>query len=588
MIVGHRERWGPAWQPNGQVRFQLWAPSQDTIRLHLNGSDLPMAKSLKGWHGRVADAEPGDTYGFRLADGLVVPDPASMGQASDIDSLSLVPARDAYAWQTSNWNSRPWEEAVFYEVHIGTFTQEGTFRAASKRLRQLAELGVTALEIMPIAQFSGDRGWGYDGVLQYAPQRSYGSPDDFKGLVDQAHEVGLMVFLDVVYNHFGPEGNHLLSYAPEFFRKDSTPWGAAMNFEASAVRSYFIENARYWLTEFRLDGLRFDAVDQMHDDSTNHILYDISDAIRRHVHGPRRYLIIENPANSAELIDHSSEPLFDADWNDDFHHAMHVAATGEARGHYKPFSQQPWQQVNKALATGYVLSGHALLKPPLSVPDLPPSAFIHYLQNHDQIGNRALGERLVSLVGDDAYKLWLEILILSPQIPLLFQGDDYCERRPFHFFVDTNDERAEAIGEARVREADNFGGLPEGKSVIDIPDASDPSTFFKSKLPAAAVVALVKNPFWQEIKALIALRHRRLVPLLKEVRAGTVAFERDRVIAVNWSVGAGILQMRANFSKNGVELPLRSGTPLHAREVQTWENGTARLGRLGFVLVFSP
>ncbi len=541
-----------------------------------------MVDGSGGWHWLVATAEPGDPYGFQLDGGRIVPDPASRGQAGGVDSLSLVPAREMYPWQDSGWEGRAWEEAVIYEVHIGTFTEEGTFHAASRRLKQLAELGITALEIMPVAESSGARGWGYDGVLQYAPHRRYGTPDDLKALVDEAHALGLMVILDVVYNHFGPEGNHLQSYTPEFFCKDSTPWGAAMDFRRPEVRSYFVENAKYWLTEFHLDGLRLDAVDQMKDDGAFHILEELSEAVRR-VAGPSRYLITENPANSIELLSRSHSPLFDADWNDDFHHAMHVAATGETAGHYQPFSESPWRHVNKALAEGYVLPGRPLLRMPTPLAPPPPTAFVHYLQNHDQTGNRAFGERLISLIGEDTYSLWLQVLLLSPQIPLLFQGDDYGENRPFQFFVDTTEDRAKAIGVGRKREASNFGGFPPGKSMADMPDANDPLTFYRSKLGFPT-----KNSLWHKIRDLIALRHDRIVPLLKNLGRGTVPFENDGVIAVDWPLDEGVLQMRANFEDSVSKQPIRSGAPLHACNLQEWNYDSVLLAPHGFVLAFSP
>jgi malto-oligosyltrehalose trehalohydrolase len=570
--------------PDGRMLFQLWAPLSSRVQLHLNGTDLEMARCGAGWHELVASARPGDTYGFRLPEGRVVPDPASRCQKSNIDSLSVVTDPEAYAWKTSDWRGRPWSDVVFYEVHIGTFTPGGTFRTAITRLRKLADIGITAIEVMPVAQFAGTRGWGYDGVLQFAPHTSYGTPEDFKAFVDNAHELGLMVFLDVVYNHFGPVGNHLLSYAPEFFHKQSTPWGAAMNFEQSAVRRYFVENAEYWLSEFHLDGLRLDAVDQMNDGSEVHILEELSEAVRTSIAGPRRYLITENPANSMDLLDSSLGPLFDADWNDDFHHAMHVAATGEAAGHYEPFAEQPWQRVNAALAKGYVLPGRALLGSQGSDPTLPPVAFIHYLQNHDQTGNRALGERLVSLINEEAYTLWLEILLLSPQIPLLFQGDDYRESAPFHFFVDTDEERAEAIRNGRAKAADSFGGLPPGRSVDDIPDATDPETFLKSKLPADTAGGCL-NEYQRGLKKLLELRRQAISPLLKGIQAGDVVFEREGVIAVDWPCPAGVLQLRANFARHTVELPLRRGQALYARHLLNGDRCTALLGPDGIALV---
>lgn len=571
--------------PNGRMLFQLWAPSVSRIQLHLHGTDLEMARCTDGWHEVVATARPGDSYGFRLPGGRVVPDPASRCQKSNIDSLSVVTNPEAYSWKTSNWRVRPWSDVVLYEVHIGTFTPRGTFRSAITRLAKLADVGITAIEVMPVAQFSGNHGWGYDGVLQFAPHTSYGTPDDFKAFVDSAHELGLMVFLDVVYNHFGPAGNHLLSYAPEFFHKECTPWGAAMNFAQTAVRRYFVENADYWLSEFRLDGLRLDAVDQMKDSSEVHILQELSQAVRISSGRSRRYLITENPANSIELLNPSLGPLFDADWNDDFHHAMHVAATGETAGYYEPFAERPWQQINAALARGYILPSRALLGSQEADLELPPVAFVHYLQNHDQTGNRALGDRLVSLIKEEDYKLWLEILLLSPQIPLLFQGDDYRENAPFYFFVDADEERADAIRKGRASTADSFGGLPPGKSVDDIPDATDPETFIKSKLPADTASSGL-NDYQRELKTLLELRRQAISPLLAGIQAGDVVFEQERVIAVDWPYSGGVLQLRANFTGHNVELPLRRGEVLYARHAPL--NGgrcTGALGPYGIALV---
>lgn len=559
-----KRAWGATPKGDGRTSFQLWAPSEPRVLLRIAGNDAAMTKADDGWHVLDQSVSVGEHYEFVLSDGRSVPDPASRQQAGNIHGPSVVVDPMAYAWRSTGWTGRRWEEAVICEIHIGTFTEEGSFSAAAGQLLDLADLGITAFEIMPIAQFSGDRGWGYDGVLQYAPHISYGARDDLKAFVDTAHACGLMVILDVVYNHFGTEGNHLFSYAPEFFRPEGTPWGAAMAFEKRPVRDYFIENAVYWLTEFRLDGLRLDAVEQMKDDSDIHILKELSEAVRERVPGPQRHLITESPSNSLDLIDPAGGPLYEGLWNDHFHHAMHIVATGEDGGHYKPYAATPWRGVNDALARGYLAVGEGITRSAAKVSKPPPTAFVHYLQNHDQVGNRPFGERLASLIGEEDYQLWLEVLLLAPQIPLLFQGDDHRERQPFHFFVDTDLQRARQIREGRAKEARDFGDLPPGKTFADIPDANDPDTFLKNKLRRRD--GEEERTFRGKLAALIAVRRDRIVPLLASIRPGTVLAERDAVVAVDWRHSDGMLQMRANFSSSAVELPLQPGEILFGHD----------------------
>jgi len=348
------QRWGPVSVRGGKTRFQLWAPAEAAVGLELDGADISMQRSEDGWHVVDVDANIGARYQFVLADGKAVGDPASRLQLDNLDGPSLIVDPDSYCWRHSEWSGRPWEETVVYEIHIGALTTEGTFRSAMAMLPLLADLGITAVEIMPLAHFPGTRGWGYDGVLQFAPHNAYGSPDDLKAFIDAAHGHGLMVFLDVVYNHFGPEGNYLGQYAPGFFRKDApTPWGAAIAYEKPEVRSYFVENVLYWLQEFRLDGLRFDAIDQIEDGSDVHILEQIAVEVRNRVSDRHVHLITENPANGTDLMEEiAGGRHYKADWNDDFHHAVHVAVTGEATGYYEPLSNRlhPVKRIlNKAL-----------------------------------------------------------------------------------------------------------------------------------------------------------------------------------------------------------------------------------------------
>ncbi|HVY14621.1 MAG TPA: alpha-amylase family glycosyl hydrolase, partial [Rhodopila sp.] len=338
-----------------------------------------------GWHvADVPDAGPGTLYRFVLPDGLSVPDPASRFQPQDVHGPSEVVDPDHYVWNDASWHGRPWHEAVIYELHIGAFTPEGTFRAAIGRLDHLQVLGVTAIEIMPVADFPGTRNWGYDGVLLYAPDAAYGTPDDLRALVDAAHARGIMVLLDVVYNHFGPDGNYLGAYAPHFFTdRHQTPWGAGLHFETKPVRDFIIGNAAYWLTDFHLDGLRFDAVHAIQDDSERHILVEMAERLRALPLSHPVHLILENEQNQAKLLERG---LYSAQWNDDAHHVLHVAATGEADGYYAAYRPETGR-LGRTLAEGFGFQGEMMeyRGHPRGEPSghLPPEAFVAFIQNHD-------------------------------------------------------------------------------------------------------------------------------------------------------------------------------------------------------------
>jgi len=517
-----------------------------------------MKKDETGWFSVRKDVSLDTPYRFVLVDGSRVPDPASRYQPEGTSNSSLLQKTDFEF--TTPWKGRPWEETVIYEIHIGTFTPEGTFAAAKEHLPRLAELGFTAVELMPLSQFPGSRGWGYDGIYHYAPHNAYGTPDDLRELVDHAHRCGLMVFLDVVYNHFGPEGNFLPLYAPEFFHADRpTPWGPKIAFEKEAVREYFVDNAIFWLNEFQLDGLRFDAVDQIEDPSEMHILREISTTV--HATFPERYihLMVENPANGTDLLDRQADGrhLYVADWNDDFHHAMHVAVTDEAEGHYAPFQYEPWRKMKEALASGYIREGRPILsRDPPPTASLPPTAFVHFLQNHDQVGNRALGDRLHMMVDERCLSVLTEILLLSPQIPLLFMGDDHLSQSRFHFFADYSGRLAEAIAGGRLQEANNFGGYPIGYGPEDIRDPNDRGTFERSKLNWQDA-RNVENRGWSKfLKQLIDVRRQVIVPLLAlaEGDSGCVASSFGRHVFVDWRFGTKKLCLRANASEGVVSL----------------------------------
>ncbi|WP_259130107.1 malto-oligosyltrehalose trehalohydrolase [Rhizobium sp. BK661] len=572
-----RFAWGPSYQEDG-ICFRLWAPDVTALALRVGSEHVSMDRKEDGWFETLRSDVPTQRhYSFILPDGTAVPDPASRYQSGDVGGPSMLVDPNAYDWRHPDWQGRPWEEAIIYELHVGTFTEDGTFRAAAERLGLLADLGFTAIEVMPIAQFPGSRGWGYDGVLHYAPHNSYGTPEDFKAFIDAAHGLGLMVFLDVVYNHFGPEGNYLPTYAPAFFRSDSpTPWGPRIAFERIPVRQYFIDNVMYWLSEFRLDGLRLDAIDQIDDKSHHHILEEISERVSRHFDVRHVHLMTENPANGTDMIaNRNGRPLFKADWNDDFHHALHVVATGENSGHYAPFKDAPWVKLRQALASGYVREGVQTLggaKVPTEA--IAPTSFVHFLQNHDQVGNRAQGDRLSSLVGDENFRAFTEILMLSPQIPLMFMGDDHLSSRPFRFFADYEGELARAVRESRSKEARNFGSPSRDTEGGEIADPNHLATFQSSKLLWSEAF-MDRRLRWREwLTRLISVRRKCIVPHLIQAKghSGKVVPSLDRCLFVGWQLGDHELHLRANLSDIELECDLPPNAQIYP--VLTHKRGT--------------
>ena len=547
--------WGSEFVRDGEVRFRLWAPGLDRLTLRLNGEDLPMARGEDGWFERVAiGVEAAAEYSFVLPDGEVVPDPASRAQAGDVHGPSLVVDPTSYRWRHPGWAGRPWEEAVIYELHVGTFTDEGTFRSAAEKLDHLASIGVTAVEIMPVAQFAGNRGWGYDGVLLYAPHPAYGSPDDFKWFVDEAHARGLMVLLDVVYNHFGPDGNYLALYAPEFFHPERlTPWGVAISYELDPVQSFFAENALYWLEEYNLDGLRLDAVDHA-DDA---LLQQIAARIRAEAWDKPIHLTTEDNRNVTlfhERGEDGSVIAYTAEWNDDFHNVTHAIATGEREAYYVDFVDDSWGKLARCLAEGYAYQGEVSPQhgEPRGEPraHLPPTAFVDFLQNHDQVGNRAYGERLGELTEPNMLRVLYAVLLLSPHIPLLFMGEEFAEDRPFLFFTDFHGDLAKAVTEGRRREFAKFSAFHAPDELKTIPDPNDPETFEASRLDWRKT-EVGSGRIWMEyIRELLGLRREFLVPALKNAgpNSGRVVSATDGLIAIDWNLGGATLMMRANMS----------------------------------------
>jgi len=551
---------GPQQTDSG-TRFRLWAPGADTVSLEIEGREPQRMKALAGgWHEAEAPVGTGARYRFRLPNGSLVPDPASRYQPDDVHGPSLVTA-DTYDWHCRSWRGRPWQEAVIYELHVGLL---GGYGGVRQRLQALADTGITAIELMPIAEFPGARNWGYDGVLPFAPESSYGTPEELKALIDEAHSLGLMVFLDVVYNHFGPDGNWIASYAPSFFRDDlNTPWGAGIDFRRDEVRRFFIENALYWLDEFRFDGLRLDAV---HAISEQDWIDEMADAVRtgfprRHIH-----LILENEGN---IADHMRGQI-DAQWNDDFHNVMHVLLTGETHAYYEDYASEPAEKLARALAQGFVYQGEPSRHhdgKPRGTPstDLPPTAFVSFLQNHDQIGNRALGERLTRLADPDALRAATALLLLCPQIPLIFMGDELGSTAPFLFFTDFHGDLADAVREGRRKEFAKFPSFSDPEQRKAIPDPNARSTFDTCRLDFNAA----NTGEWRALyHDLLALRHRHIVPTLTETRSIGATVLGDRAVAARWRLNAGqVLTLACNLGDRPVRVEAPSGAAIWGEAV---------------------
>jgi maltooligosyltrehalose trehalohydrolase len=560
----------------GTARFRLWAPACGQVRLEIGRDNdrrvIAMQALEGGWHCATLDGlAAGTPYAFRVDEGAPVPDPASRFNPWDVDGPSALVDPTSFEWDDEPWAGRPWSEAVVYELHVGTFTPEGTFLAAIGKLDHLASLGVTALEILPVADFAGRRNWGYDGVLPFAPDSAYGTPEDLKRLVSAAHKRGLMVLLDVVYNHFGPEGNHLSRYAPQFFNAaHQTPWGAAINFdgEASAtVRDFFVHNATYWIDEFHFDGLRLDAVHAIADDSPRHIVRDIAAAIarspgrQRHVH-----LVLENDRNESHFLERGGQAYASGTWNDDFHHAMHVLVTGETESYYGDYAVRPAWSLGRTLAEGFAFQGEPSRhrqgeergEPSAH---LPPEAFVPFLQNHDQIGNRAFGERLSMLASVEAQRLATATLLLGPSVPMLFQGEEFASSSPFLYFCDFHGELADAVREGRRKEFASFTRFRDPEVRGRIPDPNAVETFEKSKLPWDEMKLPGHREALERHRELLRIRAHEITPRIPGPSHGaTFAALGNSGLRVDWTLGDGSrLHLRANFSAQ--PLPVAGEAP---------------------------
>ena len=562
---------GPRLTRTG-VSFRLWAPAAQGVDLLLEQVPHPMQRRDGGWFAVDVDgAKTGVRYKFRIDGELEVADPASAFQPQDVFGPSEVVDHDAFEWRARDWRGRPWEETVLIETHVGAFTRAGSFRAMIDRLDHLLESGLTALELMPVADFFGRRGWGYDGVLWYAPDNSYGRPEDLKTLIDEAHLRGLTVFLDVVYNHFGPEGNFLHRYAPSFFMEAHTPWGSAIDYRVDEVRAFAIESALSWLSDYRFDGLRFDAVNHIVTaPSEISMLHDLSFAAGqlaaetgRHIH-----LVLENGDNIASLLDERQDPprgKFRAQWNDDYHHAFHVLLTGELQGYYSDFQRSPLRDIARSLSSGFVYQGEfaAFWNKRRGEPSgaLTPATFVNFLQNHDQIGNRPLGERLESLADPAAIEAALAITLLAPAIPMLFMGEEWGSRTPFLFFCDFAGDLADAVRQGRRREYDwayrTYGDI--------VPDPLDARTFESSKLEWDGRDRDNGRTRLKLVRDLLSIRHREIVPRLAGARFGEAQVSKDGILSATWRMGDGTrLALSANLSPKAVahDVQTAEGRPI--------------------------
>jgi len=556
MKRSHNMPFGAECRDDGSTRFRLWAPAAKRVEVSIEEKNrviqIALEPRAEGWFELLSEAaKAGTRYSFRINGKQLVPDPASRFQPGDAHKPSEVIDPNAFDWRDDNWRGRPWEEAVLYELHVGTFTPSGAFAGVRERIDYLRDLGVTAIELMPVSDFPGKRNWGYDGVFPFAPDSTYGRPEDLKELVQHAHSRGIMVVLDVVYNHFGPEGNYLNSYAPQFFTdRHKTPWGNGINFdgpESRVVRDFFVNNALYWLTEYHFDGLRLDAVHAISDDSSPDILTELAAAVRSTLDPDRQvHLILENDRNQSHYLQRAKErcqpETYTAQWDDDVHHTLHVLMTGERDGYYVDYADHPLNQLGRCLAEGFAYQGEkstlrkgAVRGEPTT--GVPLAAFITFLQNHDQTGNRAFGERITRLAEPSAVRAAAAILILAPSPPMLFMGEEFGAETPFLFFCDFEKDLAAAVTEGRRSEFAQFARFSDAAERESIPDPNAPSTFEASRLNWSALDQSRHQDWLNFYRRLLILRKKHITSRLSGACRIIADYKihGDQGLTVTWS-----------------------------------------------------
>ena len=544
-------------------RPSVWAPRADAVELVLDDQRRPMVRGEGGWWSATAELPAGTDYRFALDGGDAMPDPRSPWQPAGVHGPSRTVDHSRFAWTDAGFQQRPLRDAAIYELHIGTFTPGGTFDSAIERFDYLAELGITHLELMPVAEFSGSRGWGYDGVDLFAPHHAYGGPDGLKRLVDAAHRRNLAVLLDVVYNHLGPDGNYLDRFGPYVTDRYATAWGDAINMDDAGsheVRRFVVDNALMWMRDYHVDGLRLDAVHAVFDSSAVHILEEIATATAQLAREVRRPLVVtaESDLNDPRLVRPVADGGYalDAVWSDDVHHALHVALTGETSGYYADFTSDG--ALPRAMREPFLYAGqYSAVRDRVhgrDPEDLPGDRFVVALQNHDQVGNRARGERIGQIVSPGRARIGAALLLTAPYVPLLFAGEEWSASSPFQYFTGHDSpELAEAVRHGRREEFGAFGWDPD-----DVPDPQDPATFERSKLPWDEMATGDHAEMLEWYRALLAMRAS--TPALRDADRSAVAADHDR--DAGWlSVRRGPIEVVANLGSRHVVRPL-AGTPV--------------------------
>ncbi len=563
------------------VMIEVWAPGHQQVELVLDGQRrLEMAVGERGWWRLDAPVAPGDRYQFSLDGGPARPDPRSAWQPGGVDGPSVLVDHGPFGWTDQDWRGAALSGAVLYELHVGTFSPEGTFDGAISRLAHLVGLGVNAIELLPVAEASGSQGWGYDGADLWAPHHAYGGPDGLKRLVDACHARGVAVVLDVVYNHLGPAGNYLSEFGPYFTDEYRTPWGSAVNMDGKGsygARDFVISNALMWLRDYHFDGLRLDAVHAIYDESALHVLEELAGAVAGLAEqiGRELWVIAESDRNDPRLCRSRESHGYgvSASWDDDFHHALHTVLTGENSGYYVDFGRVA--QLAKAFTDAYVYDGEfsefRQRRHGRPADDLSGACFVCCLQNHDQVGNRAFGERTAALVGPDLLKVGAALLLLSPFLPMLFQGEEWGASTPFLYFTDHQDaELGAAVREGRRREHP----MPAG---AEVPDPQDPGTFLRSKLDWSELDREPHRSVLDWHRRLIALRLSEPDLLSHDRRlVGTAFDEEARWLVVN----RGRFSIAANLADKRQPLPLDGGASVvmasdEGVEVETSDGGAS-------------